>query len=215
MGSDDLYKKRRKDRTALRKREAIERQAKSRILVLCEGETEVAYISMFAKFHKSKIVVDVSAKCPTCPAGMADTAIEIKEHDSGYDSVFLVFDLDVVSIEKIGRVDDLARQHELKLIKSDPCFEYWLLLHFTYTRKPYNRLPKKSPCDQVVSDLKQIKGIESYDKVASINLALLMSNVDTAIIHAKRSFAESLSVKLSNPSTNMYELIDYISKPSN
>jgi len=214
VGSDDIHKKRGKNRALQRKRVVIQRQASKRILVLCEGETEDIYIKTFAKPYKDKIVVEASAKCPTCPVGMADKAIELKEQDGDFDAIFLVFDNDVVTPEKMAKIDELADVNNLHLVKSDPCFEYWLLLHFKFTRKPYKRLPNKSPCDQVVSELRKISGMESYNKAAEINLSLLMSKTDTAIKFAERSIDAWNSEGQSNPSTNMHELIACICDPS-
>ena len=215
MGSDDLHKKRKlaKSRAKARMRVVKERRVRTRILVLTEGETEEEYISKLAESIKDKITVDTSSNCPTCPLGIARKAIELKKYDKDYDAIFLVFDLDVVSAEKLNEVEQIANSNSLTLIKTDPCFEYWLLLHFHFTTQPYERLPDKSPCHQVVSDLKKIEGMESYDKVASMNTPLLISKTLTAITHSKRSLEQSKEIGKSNPSTNMHELVQYITSP--
>lgn len=210
MGSDDLHKKHKALRARQDKRVKENREQKTRILILCEGETEVEYVSAIIRPFKQKFIAEISSKCPTCPLGIIEKAMKITKYDPEFEKVFILFDCDVVTPEKMEKVNQIAGQQKFHLIKSDPCFEYWLLLHFKYTRKPYLRLDDKSSCEQVISDLKTISGMESYDKVKSINLPLLTSNLENAILHSRRSVLASNEVNVTNPSSNMYELVVYI-----
>ena len=214
MGSDDLHKKRRERRAIAQKRVMLERKQRGRALVLCEGETEEFYVSVVSKSVRDKIVIDVSAQCPTCPLGMLKKAKEIVSQDEDYDRVFLIFDCDVVTPEKMSKVITMAKESEFTLIKSDPSFEYWLLVHFNYTRKPFTRLQDKSPSDQVISELKKINGMQGYAKAKSLNMSLLVNNIAEAVTNSKRSISDSQKDGASNPSTNMYVLIDYLNNPN-
>ena len=191
----------------------LERKQRGRALVLCEGETEEFYVSTVSKSVKEKIVIDVSAQCPTCPLGMLNKAKEIVSQDKDYDRVFLIFDCDVVTQDKMSKVITMATEAGFTLIMSDPSFEYWLLGHFKFTRKPFTRLQDKSPSDQVISELKKINGMQGYAKAESLNMPLLINNIAQAIKNSKTSMSESQKDGATNPSTNMHVLIEYLYNP--
>ncbi len=53
----------------------------------------------------------------------------------------------------------LNRHPNVLILINNPCFEFWLLLHFQQTSRPYNT------CNEVIRDLK--KYIPGYDKNAN------------------------------------------------
>jgi hypothetical protein len=68
-----------------------------------------------------------------------------------YDEVWVVFDLEKPCdarrklADKAKRLKDAAG---IRFASSDPCFEFWLLLHEEYTTAPF------SDCDRVIKNLK-------------------------------------------------------------
>jgi len=59
-----------------------------------------------------------------------------------------------------------AKSPKVTVIASYPCFEYWLLLHFGYSRKPYARAGARSPADCLIEDLMKFPGMGDYGKGA-------------------------------------------------
>lgn len=98
------------------------------------------------------------------------------------------------------------------MIRSFPCFEFWLLLHFGYTRAGYARAGALSAADQVVRDLKQKEGMHDYtkgsikglfDKLCGDAEAML----NAAIRHGDRTLQDTENDGNPNPSTEMQNLI--------
>ena len=71
-----------------------------------------------------------------------------------YDAIYCVIDRD--KHLNFRNAVTKGRTHKLQVIRSVPCFEIWLRLHFDYSSKPYEN------CDKVIKDLK--KNIRSYKK---------------------------------------------------
>ena len=97
----------------------------------------------------------------------------VKELSENYDKVFWIVDYDVIEREsrecKIGeekRSNEFARYYaEISKIKKveimvvNTCFEFWLLLHFKYSKKQF------SDCDQTQKELEKIfKGYQKTEK---------------------------------------------------
>lgn len=89
---------------------------------------------------------------------------------------------------------------------SDPCFEYWLLLHYTYSTKPYEKTEKKSIGGNILEDLKQY--ITGYEKGKRDIFSLLKDQLKFAIENAKRANQEAKTVN--GPSTTVFELVEYL-----
>jgi hypothetical protein len=94
------------------------------------------------------------------------------------------------------------------VIRSYPCYEFWLLLHFRYTRKPYEQAGKFSPADQLVRDLKKEEGMQNYDKSSFRCFSYLLPRMTQAMQHAARSLKDAEQVGEMNPSTEMHILLE-------
>lgn len=139
-----------KHRQARRQQRKLERRRASRqgmsaILIICEGqETEPNYIEGLCESHRvNRAAVDLRrGDRATDPVSLVRKARQIFERDPTFDRVFVVCDGD-------GNVDDarkLAAQRlrskdrsplTVELIVSRPSIEFWLLLHFEYSSRPY------------------------------------------------------------------------------
>lgn len=97
------------------------------------------------------------------PITVVETALERQKRELNlgekYDVVFCVFDRDEHS--SFDEACAVAKANKLKLARPWPHFEFWLLLQFGYTRKPYAKSGKASPADDCVRDLK--KPLPNYE----------------------------------------------------
>ena len=95
------------------------------------------------------------------------------------------------------------------VIASYPCYEYWLLLHFIKSRKPYTGVGNNSSCDLLAKDLRKEKGMEKYAKGESDNLfEKLIDKLPDARRWAKEVLADAISDDALNPSTRLHEMIE-------
>ena len=53
---------------------------------------------------------------------------------------------------------------KVEAITSNPCFELWYLLHYSNSTKSYTSTHNKSPCDNLIADLKKYALFATYDK---------------------------------------------------
>jgi RloB-like protein len=116
------------------------REPKPIILIVSEGEkTEPQYFDGFSRAcHNPRVEIYVPPE-----HGVPKTLVEIaKEHQKkaeadarregddnlAYDSVWCVFDRD--DHPHVPDAQQMARDNDIQLSISNPCFELWLLLHF-------------------------------------------------------------------------------------
>ena len=92
---------------------------------------------------------------------------------------------------------------------SNPCFEFWILLHFDYTTKLFGT-SGDSPCmDLIKNNLKVF--IEDYEKGdRAIMLPIIKSGLEMAVANAKRANETAKRNGTDNPTTQMDELVDYL-----
>lgn len=114
----------------------------------------------------------------------------------------------------------LARAAEPLLVfsVSEPCFEYWILLHVSDAQAPYVRTGKKkkgfkSTCDHAASDLKQAlkeQGQPEYRKGASGLWHRTKDAYAIAKQRAERGRARAERRETANPSTSLDMVVDAI-----
>lgn len=123
----------------------------------------------------------------------------VKDQADIYDKVFWIVDYDVIAKEsrecKVGeekRSDEFIRYYKelsalenVEILVVNTCFEYWLLLHFKYSRKKYR------DCDETGKDLKREFSVyekteKFYKKNNSDIYTSLKPNLPKAIENAKR-----------------------------
>lgn len=154
-------------------------------------------------------IVICGEECGSDPLSIVEYAQERLKEDSGYDRVFCVFDKD--SHTTYDEAVDRAKRKpgkKWKAIKSVPCFEYWVLLHFKMTTKPFSKAGKRSACDRVVTEVK--KELRQYQKGMRGLYALIGDKTDTAIANAKAAMVEAQKAGTDNPSTEMHLLVEYL-----
>ncbi len=157
--------------------------------VFCEGDTEVVYVDMLRSHYRlpihiiaKKTLLNITpALIERCKA----TYIQTKS-----DRTYLMYDLDIPTmLERLKKISDAT------LLCSNPCFELWLLLHYTDQKAELS----SEECVNCLSSY-----IKQYKK-GSLNLVhqqFLIDNMTIAIERAKKlkSFA--------NPSSSIFLLLE-------
>lgn len=192
MGTDDLYKK--------RKARKIKKSG-DLMVIICEGQkSEPNYISEFIKDFKSNRNLNKIKILPnhyTDPLNIVQQAVELKK--DGYDIVACVFDKDTHA--NFSNAIELARKKNIKTIISDPCFEFWILLHFKNTSRPFGG---GTPCQDCIKELKKIPGFNNYQKGKDNIYSMTKMHINTATQRAKKLQS------LDSSKTNFFELLDDI-----
>ncbi|MBT9096653.1 RloB domain-containing protein [Methylovulum psychrotolerans] len=183
------------------------------VLVICEdSKSGKRYLEDASVHFKVKVQVEI------CHCGKTDPLNIVKEairRQSKFDRVFCAIDRD--SHETFTAALGLARDHKkIDLIVSYPCFEFWLLLHFGYHRKPYNATEKQSAAALLIKDLRGKPGFENYEKgdtqsIKSDTKSLfksLLPQLATAQHIAPKILAEAQASGELNPSTQLHELLN-------
>ena len=191
MGSDELHKKR---------QSKPKPKSGNLMMIICEGEkSELSYMDAFIKEHKDRDsgTIKKSYSKYTDPLSIINKAIELKE--DGHDKVICVFDKDTHS--KFTEAVKRGKQKGIKMIISEPCFEFWLLLHFEDTSKSFGA-GEKAPCQECIKELKEyLRGYEKGDKNV---YEKTKDKIETATQRARRT------QKGEGSKTNFYELLKMI-----
>lgn len=197
MGTDDLHKKR---NTSLRKRQ-VNKQEKEVILVVCEGKkTEVNYLRQLKDYLKlNNVQIDIFSSKNSDPSEVVNFAKE-KNKSHSYDKVYCVFDKDTHSNFNKARKE--CKQCNFEAIISNPCFEFWILLHFTYTTANFHTDNKNSPCDKLINNYLKTH-IKDYSKDYNFT-SIIKDKLNTAIKNAQKANKEAES----NDYTSSYTLMD-------
>jgi len=218
MGSDDLFKKRKAQKAATFARQQQQRPEGKRYLIVCEGmKTEPYYFAELCKAHQLltlRVRIAPGAE-GSSPDRVLDYAEKLFEEDAQlgsdrFDQVFCVIDRDQHGTYQstIQRIKALATEGKpFMVIPSIPCFEYWLLLHFTYSRQPFHAAGKQSVCDAVIHDLRKQPGFGSYAKAQKNTYAILKDRTETAIQHAQWAETDAEKTGEDNPTTSVHHLV--------
>jgi hypothetical protein len=216
MGSDDLFHKRKaKAADDLRRRKA-KRAPYAKVLIVCEGEkTEPLYFEdLVAENCLNSANVEVDRSSGSSPKSVFEHAVNLweKEQRKGdpFDKVYCVFDKDSHESyqETLKRIAIQKPEGIFFAAVSVPCFEYWLLLHFEYTTKPYSTTGGSSCAEEAIKDLH--KYMPNYSKGDTEIYSTLKDQLDFAKANAKRSLQHAASSHTDNPSTNICELVELL-----
>lgn len=190
------------------KRRKFSREIKKRILILCEDEkSSLLYFKSFKKDeefkrHLSAVSVDVYHPENNSPWGLVKDAIKRRdfqeEEKNPYDEIWVVFDKDKHT--NIPEAYKLAKKEKINIAISIICFEFWVLLHFEYTTKPFNK------CDELIKYIKSKKYISNYQKCSNC-FDIIRDKITTAIANAKK--VEKSNKNALNRGTKVYRLSAY------
>lgn len=206
--------KHRQERRLERKlvRKTASRAGLPSVLIVCEGrETEPNYIrGLCAKLKINMAAVSIRrGSSKTDAAALVRLARNMFEADRDYDRVFVVCDDDgsdlgharVLAAKKLRPID--KQLLTIDLIVSTPSFEYWLLLHFEYSARPF------ASAAEVTRELR--RHVTDYDKADLAIFGKVASGVEIAVERVgqlKRDLEISGSAR---PNTDMHTLVEQLS----
>ncbi|TFB42548.1 RloB family protein [Pseudomonas sp. F01002] len=186
-----------------------------KVLILCEDSKSGKRYLEEAAFHfRAKAQVEISHCGVTHPSGIVETAIA---RQKCFDKVFCALDRDTHLC--FERAINLARPHpKIKVIASYPCFEFWLLLHFGFNRKPFRAVGKHSPGDLLAKSLREKPNMDKYEKGEDTNyFAQLLGEPFQRARDLAPKIIEDVAISGEpNPSTEIHLLMDefeILSKP--
>ncbi len=185
------------------------REPKSILVIVSEGEkTEKNYFSNYRK-RGCGLKIETPNTSKTDPIGLVAFARrQIKKHGlepDRDDEVWCVFDVDQ-NEDNIMEAVEMARESNIKIALSNPCFEIWFLLHFELRQT-------RLSCDDTIDVLKGY--VPDYSKDEDIFYEILDER-EKAISHAKKlnEIHQERNNELyspgSNPSTQVFKLVEYI-----
>lgn len=103
------------------------------IFILCEGETEVNYFKDFATCAHATHKIKVKKGIDTAPLRLVEEAEKILLFDQSHNrkllEIWVVFDRDR-HISYKAAFEEASKFPQIKIAWTNPCFEFWLLLHF-------------------------------------------------------------------------------------
>lgn len=117
------------------RRRAAFREPRRSILVVCGAKsTEPAYFDGLKRSRRNPAVTIKIKSKPADPATVVKYAADLgRRAGAEYDEIWCVVDVDEFDLDKAVAT---ARQLDVCLAISNPCFEYWLLLHFEACTAP-------------------------------------------------------------------------------
>lgn len=183
-----------------------------RVLIVCEGEkTEPNYFRELCDHYQlSSANIAVMPGEGNDPVSIVRTAKrrqkEEKRVGEKYDRVFCVFDRDEHANYQDGC--RLAEAEKFSCTLSNPCFEYWLLLHFSDSRAPYARSGAKTAAQNCERDLKRY--LPGYRKGERGLFQQLLPRLSEAKACAERVLKDVCRTGEENPSTHVHLLVDYL-----
>jgi hypothetical protein len=195
------------------RRAAPTKAPRKTFLVVTEGEkTEPNYLrALCRRLSLSTAEVVVHHPEATDPKSLTDAAIglsKVRKQEARnsllvpYDEVWVVYDLERPHDERRQlhkSQQGKQKAHGVRVATSDPCFEYWLLLHFQYTTRPF------TDYNHVVRALK--KHLPDYEKASNIHDSVLcrtpdaVKNAEMCRKHHKDCDGDG------NPSTDIHLLV--------
>lgn len=187
------------------------REPYDRVLIVCEGKcTEPSYIQDLAAHYRLSTANVVVTGSGADPRTVVRVAKKLRRDEARrgekYDRVYCVFDRD--EHMTFGQACDEARASGILVVRSWPCFEFWLRLHFGFTRQPYFRTGGKSAAQRCVDELQDWR--PGYKKGASGIFRALEDRLEFAMDNATRALADAKATGEFNPSTEVHDLVDYL-----
>ncbi|MBC8413037.1 RloB domain-containing protein [bacterium] len=216
MSNDQFFYKNRAKKENELSRKRARRDSYDRVLIVCEGtKTEPQYLrKLIDAFELNTANVEIDGSSGSSPISVARHAKhrykEEKLAGDKFDKVFCVFDKDTHASygSAIDAISQSTPKGVFRAITSVPCFEYWLLLHFTYTTSPFVATGSRSACTKLITSLRQ--EYPAYTKDNANSYDDIKSHTERAIENSKRALKESQEIERDNPSTLMHELVEYL-----
>ncbi|GAA4546824.1 RloB family protein [Amycolatopsis samaneae] len=159
--------------------------------------TEPAYFDGLKEAYRNAAITVSIKKKAAAPEAVVKHAVAMRDRGV-YDEVWCVVDVDEFDLEKTAT---LARRSRINLAISNPCFEYWLLLHFQDCSAPltcYSEVKKRLG-----------KHVPGYDKTA-LRFADYADGVADAVERGRSCGAVHGEEHRHNPSSGVWALVEKI-----
>ncbi len=209
-------RRRGRSRSSLRRRPG-DRKPRFCILIVCEGEkTEPYYFEALREGYRLSTVEvevvggDISGSAPISVVNHSLAMIKERKREadksayiSRFDMVWCVFDQENpphVSFQEAINKADQAKKDKVHIAVSTPSFEYWCLLHFENTDRPFHN------ADEVIRTLK--RHLPDYDKKETFDE--IADKTEEAVQRAHRIWCNRVGERFPNPSTSVYKLVKLI-----
>ena len=228
MGSEDLFKKRRRERE--QRRHEYKTPRANSYLIVTEGErTEPFYFKGLEKQIEDKIggridvvsapVIEIRGEGSSTGKLIELTERIVKEAKIIYQNIWVVFDKD--DFEDFDRAIADGTEKGYKIAWSNQSFEYWLYLHFYYSDSALHRDEWSKKLDGIFQQNHFGNGKYQKNYKDIYSMVDSCGGVDTAIKNAKRRMAgfKSGFDKPSeyDPGTTVHELVQelkqYLEEP--
>lgn len=202
-----------------KRREAFKEPRKS-ILIVCEGEkTEPIYFNALKdRLRMAMVDVEIVGE-GAAPITVVNRAIALREDrkdivrksksltKTEYEIIYCVIDVEVPTPhESLANAVSKAKDNKLDVILSNPCFEYWYILHFRKTSAPFSR------SRDAKSALRQQHPAYSESDTTIFNV--VYPKTSDAIKHSKEVLKEQHNeaedLSNCNPSTHVHKIAEYL-----
>jgi len=180
-------------------------------LIVCEGSiTEPAYFNALkSKLRLRAVQINVISPSESKPIAVVERAITKKKEMAKlgipYEKVWCVVDVEIPPHTTLDEAWEKARATDgLELIVTNPCIEYWFLLHFKKHTAPFGNNA------DVMDALKAVH--RSYKK-SHIDFDGLYKYTATAIKHSKEVIEEKgcgEDLRNYNPSTHVHKIVEHL-----
>lgn len=188
-------------RERLARRRPPLREPRPRLLVVCGAEeTESAYLNGIRDQQDAR---SVDVRIVERPGRSPDQVVEYARDHCDYrdfDETWCVVDVDQYETDgrRITAASASAAAAGIRLAVSNPCFEYWRLLHHAYSDAPFPQ------CDGVQARLG--KYVPTYDKTA-LRFTDFADGIEHAITRGKRRDPSGTAYTI-NPSSGVWALVE-------
>jgi hypothetical protein len=205
-----------------RKRSDLERrkptiEPRERILIVCEGDkTEPYYfLGLRERLRLSAVEVRVCGEeCDSAARNVVDYAVTLLDgvkvsESSLFDMVWCVVDVEIPIAPTLPAAINRAKAYDISVALSNPCFEYWYILHF---EKTAHRMQSNK---EVIRYLR--RHMPNYAKNDPKVIDLVYPNVDAAIARARQVIVEncySEDLRGCNPSTHVHRVVSELIRVS-
>lgn len=178
MGTDDLFKKRRKERR--QRRSEFKNPKANSFLIITEGErTEPLYFKGLQKLIEEQVggrvdVVEIpmiDIRGQGCSTGKLIEKTEqiVKEARVIYQNIWVVFDKD--DFDDFDEAIRIGESKGYSIAWSNQSFEYWLYLHFAYSDTALHRDDWNEKLNEIFQEYQLGDGV--YRKIMRTYLNLL------------------------------------------
>jgi len=192
------------------RRKVAQRSERRTIVVFCEGKaSEPDYINGMKRLPQVRRDTSIAIEIDPCqgvPLTLVKRAIE-RAADDEVDECWCVFDVEwPQNHPNLAHAVTLARDHDIHLAISNPCFELWLILHHRDQTAFLNTHVAESKSRHL--DGRSGKGIDPDQYLPRREVA-----AERAVLLRERHLRQGTEFPNDNPSSTMFELLAAIERP--